>query len=125
MRVDAGDLDPVGCAARVDRSLEVEAHVPEVTDLAKPPRLEHRRRRAVPGVHRLAELRVGHPCQELASSFFDPVQEIGAEALSSMCGMHESPGVDDVRPVAHGVRIAHDRPGIVDHDPCIRGEIES
>ena len=123
--IDAGDLDPLGCATRVDRSLEVDAHVPEVTDQAKSPRLEHRRRGAVPGVDRLAELRVGNPGQELAGSLLDPVQQGRAESPTSMGGMHESPGVDDVRSVAHGVRVAHDRPGIVDHDPRIGGEIES
>ena len=123
--IDVGDLDPLGCATRVDRSLEVDPHVPEVADQAKSPRLEHRRRGAVPGVDRLTELRIGNPSQELAGSLLDPVQEDGAESVPSMGGMHESPGIDDVRSVAHGVRVAHDRSCIVDHDPRIGAEIES
>ena len=123
--IDAGDLDPVGCATRGDRSIEVDAHVPEVADESKSSRLEHRRRGAIPGVDRLAELRVGNPSQQLAGSLLDPVQEDGAESLPSLGGMHESPGVDDVGSVAHGVRVGDDRPGIVDHDPRIGGEVES
>ena len=122
--VDRGDLDPVRGGTRLDRSGEIHLHVPEVPDRPEPSLLEHRRSGPVARVDRVAESAVGVSVQEPDRAILDPTEERGADAPPTIGGVHDPPGLDERWLVSPGLRVPHDRPGVVDRDPGVGRQVE-
>ena len=123
-RIDPVDLDPVGWRAWLDRSIEVDLHVPVMADRPEAPGAGHRRRGSVGPADRVAEPRNGRALEQLGRTSLDPVEQRRADAAPAVVGMDDAPRSDDARLLQARLPIRDDGPRAIDHDPGVGGQVE-